>query len=868
MGEIMGESVSKRLLEFRRQGADKFVPTVPLAEAATPGLVSANQEALREALWHLEYDEVMDRGKRDLEFDLNNMEPGTITHAAFKEEVLIQKSYFWFPYLTPEQRRKFEKDEVKLTAGEKTEARENGKSEDVALEEKKKKRLERKASLLNRERRIDWERGIDKSIWERLNNRFFLESKGVTYADIDEELSKGFLETFDREEEMYNYLLGVGWNQKLVDIFDNRRKLVDELREISSQRTFKIKEDGTIVRLKGESDKQLKDNKERRAHFDDLKKDEDKMNAIKNLLWDKEGDSLGELRRKLEIEKADVDRTRYLFGKREKEEQVLLDRRSQTFFQKEFVKLEQHKEQLRVLTGIGNTAELMRVLRLTQKVELADDDVRSNPGHLKHYEYLQRHAYGLINEDVLSSRGKLNSFAGFTQEQQWQLNNRSQTLFGDDFLNLSHEEQLMATVGSGEILSLEEIMSFLGEYAVPNPHDNTATPIRPESVDLEYVYWKRLGWVSMIGPWRLADRINKIIFNYSARDDQRLLQRQQIESAGMSGFGKYTYFDYDYYEAFYGAGGEGKRKVLLERTIDQVEWGKGFWKEYQESQRSAYTKYVNEAKKIGGSKRIADFEEFCYGTIDVRNYQKIAQEWFLSGWRLVAEGVYLKLRGEMVERAAKWGGKAEQIKEALEQDIMQQKITHAGEKILEERFNKSRRGLFLDTVELFKCWTDKEGHRFTRFGNAFLDLFARQLGLNFFFKEMDILGLKTSPASLLNWLYVFPRFLTTWLATRPVTILAFQKWGLKFAGFHFVSGGWAAAWPYAVIFVTLLGGIPLLRDRLIFMKDVGEKKWANMEEKMNERFKALAENPTRARIESGWDPKKASIETHEPIKII
>ena len=61
-------------------------------------------------------------------------------------------------------------------------------------------------------------KGVDKSIWKRLNNRFFLESKGVVPGDIDEELSKGFLETFDREEEMYNFLLGVGWNQTLVDI--------------------------------------------------------------------------------------------------------------------------------------------------------------------------------------------------------------------------------------------------------------------------------------------------------------------------------------------------------------------------------------------------------------------------------------------------------------------------------------------------------------------------------------------------------------------------------------------------------------------------------------------------------------------------
>lgn len=794
---IAGESVTGRVLEFRQQTPDKFVPTVPLAEATTPELVVANQEKTRDAYWQVMYLQTMERIKRDLEFALNTQEPGSISHEAVKSELFVEKGCFWFPYLTPEQRKKIEAGvgAVTLTGRERAEG--------LTLEEKRKQRLERKAFMLNRERKIDWQRGLDKSIWKRLNNRFFLESKGVTYADIDEELSKGFLETFDREEEMYNFLLGVGWNQKLVDIFNNRSRPVEELREILSQRMFKIKDDGTIVRFERlETDEELKRNNEKRAHFDDLKKDEDKINEVKYILGWGDADS----------------NVRY-----------------------------------------GDTRELMRTVRIVQGAEEAGGR--------------QQKAKGLINEYLIAEGTKLDTLNGFNTEQQRQLNNRAQVLFGDDFLNLTNEEQLMTTTGPGTILSLEEIMDFLSDYEAPIPYNKTdATKIRPESVDREYAYWIRYGWVSMIGPWRLADRINKIIFSYSARDDQRMLQRQQIESAGMSGFGKYTYFDWDYYEAFHGAGGEGKRKTLLEGTINKVEWPKGFWADYQKSQNLSYTKYVEEAKKIGGSKRILSFEEFCYGMIGVRGYQKIAQEWFLSGWRLVAEGVYLKLRGEMVERAAKWGGKAEQIKEALEQDIMQQKITHAGEKVLEERFNKSRKGLFLDIVELFKCWTDKEGHKFTRFGNALVDLFARQLGLNFLLKDMNILGtgIKSTPAGLFNLLYVLPRFLTTWLSTKPVTILAFEieRLGWKFAGFHLATGGWVAAWPYALIFGTLLGGISLLRDRLIFLKDVGEKKWAKIEEKNNERFKALAENPTRAMIESGWDPKKASVDTHEPIKII
>ncbi|PIS21713.1 hypothetical protein COT51_01285, partial [candidate division WWE3 bacterium CG08_land_8_20_14_0_20_41_15] len=577
---IAGESISARLIEFRQFTADMMIPTVPLADAATPKLVTADQERTRDAYFQLENRQIMERLKRDLDFSLNAREPGAISPEAFKAEILVEKGGFWFPYITPEQRRKIEAGAgaVALTGRERAEG--------LTLEEKRKQRLDRKAYMLNREKKVDWLRGIDKFIWERLNNRFFLESKGVTYADIDEELSKGFLETFDREEEMYNFLLGVGWNQQLVDIFNNRSRQVEETREILSQRMFG-------------------------KHFDEIKKDEDKANAVKHALgW---GDAEGTAK-------------------------------------------------------FGNTRELMKAVRIAQRAEVVGGQ--------------QQKALGLINECLMAKpeTTKLDTFNGFTPEQQSQLNHRAQALFGDDFLNLTNEEQLMTAAGPGTILSLEEIMDFLSEYQVPDPYDKTKSSlIRLESVDLEYVYWTRLGWVSRIGPWRLADRINKIIFSYSARDDQRALQRQQIESAAMSGFGKYTYFDWDYWEAFHGAGGEGRRKVLLDKTTDQFEWKKGFWKEYQECQKPAYNKYLeesvkeNEERKRKGEdlKRVVDFEEFCTGTLVVGGgYKYLAKEWFLGGWRMVAEGVYLRIRGDMVEEAARKGVPAKNIDEALKQDVL------------------------------------------------------------------------------------------------------------------------------------------------------------------------------------------------------
>ena len=168
---------------------------------------------------------------------------------------------------------------------------------------------------------------------------------------------------------------------------------------------------------------------------------------------------------------------------------------------------------------------------------------------------------GLINEKLLAKATKLDTFNGISLEQQRQLNSRAQVLFGDDFLNLTNEEQSMTAAGPGTILSLEEIMDWISDYQVLDPYDKgKASLIRIESVDLEYAHWTRLGWVSMIGPWRLADRINKIVFGYGARDDQNSLQRQEVEGATMSGFGKYTYFDWDYYEAFHGGGMKEKEK--------------------------------------------------------------------------------------------------------------------------------------------------------------------------------------------------------------------------------------------------------------------------------------------------------------------
>lgn len=777
---IAGETVSGKVLEFRRQMPDQFVPTVPLVDLATPKLVEASQERERDAYWQVMYEQTMDRIRRDLEFALNTQEPGSISHEAVKSELFVEKGCFWFPYLAPEKRRELEAVPVALTTRERTEG--------LTLPEKKKQRLDRKAYLFNRERKINWQRGVDKSIWERLNNRFFLESKGIVPGDIDEELSKGFLETFKKQdhsnddiEEMFNFLLGVGWNQTLVDIFDNRSRLVEETREILSQRMFG-------------------------KHYDELKGEGDKINAIKHALgW---GDTEGKIM-------------------------------------------------------FGDTRELMKAVRIAQEAEIVGDR--------------QQKSRGLINECLMAKpeTTKLDTLNGFTPEQQGQLNRRAQALFGDDFLNLTNEEQLMTAAGPGTILSLEEIMDFLSDYEVPNPYDDTkASLIRPESVDLEYAYWTRLGWVSMIGPWRLADRINKIIFSYSARDDQRVLQRQQIESAGMSGFGKYTYFDWDYYEAFHGAGGEGKRKALLENTTDQFEWKEGFWKEYQEQQQPAYQKYLQESKKENEArakrgeelKRIADFEEFCTGTLVIGDYKHLAKEWFLGGWRMVAEGVYLRVRGDMVEEAARKGVPAKNIEEALEQDVLGQKISHTGKEVLEKRFEKAKTPILKDIWEILTLGglKVKRGQRGMRFTSAWKDLIYDKVGMAVFIKDLPW---KMTFAETINTVYVGLKAIQTLWAAQQVNFLAGLKIGpYVFSGISvapfFAALGWAALWG------TVWSITNILQDKLYFRSPGGSEKWKKIEEEMNKGFMALAERPVREMAKQGWDPDKASVETHVPIKII
>jgi hypothetical protein len=339
----------------------------------------------------------------------------------------------------------------------------------------------------------------------------------------------------------------------------------------------------------------------------------------------------------------------------------------------------------------------------------------------------------------------------------------------------------------------------------------------------------------------------------------------------MQGFGLYTYFDWDYWEAFHGAGGEGKRKVLLDRTTDQFEWKKGFWQEYKDNQEPAYADYLKESgeenkmriSKGETPKRIVDFEEYCTGTMVVGGYKRLAKEWFLGGWRMVAEGVYLRIRGDMVEEAARKGVPAKNIDEALKQDVLGQKISHTGEKVLQDRFEKSKTPILKDIWNILTLGQfSGRGNKWNGYWSAWKDLAYDKVGMTVFIKDLPW---KLTFAETLNTVYLGFKAIQVLVASKPVILEQIGRIAIK-GGFGIpaivVALSYAALWGIGWSITNYF------QDKLWFRSPAGSERWAKIEEEMNKGYKSLAERPVREMAKQGWDPEKASAETHVPIKII
>ena len=103
------------------------------------------------------------------------------------------------------------------------------------------------------------------------------------------------------------------------------------------------------------------------------------------------------------------------------------------------------------------------------------------------------------------------------------------------------------------------------------------------------------------------------------------------------------------------------------------------------------------------------------------------------------------------------------------------------------------------------------------------------------------------------------------LVGKPVILEQIGRIAIK-GGFEIPSFimalGYAALWGIGWSITNYL------QDKLYFRSPAGSERWAKIDKEMNQGFKALAERPVREMAKQGWDPEKASVETHVPIKII
>lgn len=609
-------STAAIMTELRGFQAEKFAYAGPLENASTPDKVLEWQktEILEPTVGFLA-QLVLERVERDLEKDIAeraNSKQLPVDHETLRKLIVGDE------ILDHLRLSRSEKDRIsKLeTVVHPTEA--------VALmtkDSKENELMERKTRIFRHNTEIRLRRMIDRGIWGYLLRRFELDQAGLLFADNDAEINKGFLGTF--EGAMFDFLLGVGWNQKLVDIYDTRRQWVDEMRDIVSMRLFN-------------------------QHYSDLSPSEDpqKIMVIKNF----------------------------------------------------FKEIEESRDGENVKTEInlmGNSEELMRKIRQVSGIEV---DVIIPPEDEDLKEATNR-AYGLAREYGLNETPKISTWTGFEAEEVNQLNRRSQKLFGTDFLSLTKEEQLMLVAGTDEILSDHEIMFWLGGYQVPQPgRENVVRRIRLLEVPYTHL-WKHFGWVEELGPWRAAEDMQSMIMAFSAKSDQLLLQRQQVEGNRANGFGRFRYFCWEYFEAMYGGGGIGKLKKLFAGEKGEVEWMGGFWEEMDGFLEETYDNYKIRMRHINlehikynePEEDLDDLETFKKGYLRMPTYKHLAKEWFISGWRRVAEGVHIKKRGDMLELAARRGMEEAKAEEILEQDRMSLSIGLSGKKHLMDMFLREKR---------------------------------------------------------------------------------------------------------------------------------------------------------------------------------
>jgi len=382
-----------------------------------------------------------------------------------------------------------------------------------------------------------------------------------------------------------------------------------------------------------------------------------------------------------------------------------------------FSNLEEHDQEkvmakLSAKEEYGKTDDLMRAIRKVYKLE--GDNM----------------AKGIAREsDLLFTREKYDELFNDSSEYylknedyREQLDVRAKEMFTEKFTDLSGDEQRMVMVGTGEVLSHTEIMRWMVDYRT-GESEQYAIRISEET---DYRAWIHKGLVKRQGLWLLADMQNAYINSFGARPEIRALDGKQVDSQRMQGMGRYRLFDVRSWEVFYGPRGwvlepenenkkdgfngykkamkAGALQILLKGLENEAKWAGGLWQEWKEASKVDYKNHLKAIKKAGKQAgrefQEPEFEDYIWSKMKEGGFGPWAQEMYASGWKLLAEKVFMQLRGEWIVQKAMLGLEVDKLVEALSGDKMGMKIGPYGEKVLSDLYMRESKGIVPSILEL------------------------------------------------------------------------------------------------------------------------------------------------------------------------
>ena len=552
----------------------------------------------------------------------------------------------------------------------------------IDVEEKRHLFGERKFHLYRQGLIREARKMIDNWIWEEHREKFerFIIEGGVGYGDIEKEMEGGFLNRYERESPMQGFVLGVGENEDLEEIYWRRRVLVDEAREVMAQ-------------------------VQRGGHFSSLKEHE--QEGIKRLSERENAEGIflrNLLKRLAKKEEINDDVIRDLFTSDENVE-FITQAMSERFGWD--LNISENKVIKTVKEDFGSTGDLLRAIRKAYPWRTVGND--------QLFIENEDMAKGLAKEDILFGKDNYNDLlegeSYLDENYQDQLNKRAGIMFGQGFTSLSSSEQRMVMVGTGEVLSQTEIMRWMTDYRTSD-----GDWIRM-SQEPNYNQWTSKKLVNKQGLYLLADMQSAMINSFGARPEIRALDKRQIDGQRNQGMGKYRWLDADLWQVFYGVRGrslepENKHEVFngyedaeakealvtyLKGFNGEVSWAGGLWSEWKKARRAEYEEELKTIDKYEEKQKTTflrpRFEDWLWRRMSQRGFDSFAQEIYVSGWRLLAEKVFIQLRSEWIESETLLGLKPDDLIKTLSNDKMSQKIGAYGVKELSELYLQESTGL-------------------------------------------------------------------------------------------------------------------------------------------------------------------------------